>query len=125
MGFRIKVDPADKIFSQYIREKAKWKCEYCGKDYSDNHQGLHASHYWSRSHESTRYDPDNVCALCFYHHRLLGHGEGRDEYREFMVKRLGGENNYKILKFRAHSFQRKDRKMSLIVVNELLKSIKI
>jgi hypothetical protein len=122
MWKRTKIDPADKYFSEYIRKKANWKCEYCKKDYSDNHQGLHCSHYWSRIHESTRYDPDNCMALCFYHHQILGHGEGRDEYKRIMIKKLG-EKGFQQLTIRANQIVKKDRIMSLLIAKQLLKTL--
>src|SRR3990167_8799398 len=118
----IKIDKADKLFSQYIRQKAAWKCEYCGKDYSDNKQGLACSHYWGRRRENTRFDPDNCMALCYYHHMQLGHGDGRDEYREIMIKRLG-QKGFDLLQMRANTMKNKDRRMALIVIKELLKTL--
>ncbi len=117
--WKTKIDKADQVFSLYIRELAEWKCEYCGKDYSDNHQGLNTSHYFSRGKEATRFDPDNANAFCFYHHQWLGHGDGRDEYKAFKIKQLG-ENGFKLLQARAFSRKKKDRKMSFIIIKALL-----
>ena len=119
---KTKIDPADKVFSEFIRTRAGWKCEYCGKDYSNNGRGLHCSHYWSRSRENTRYDPENCVALCFYHHQLLGHGDGRDEYRELMTKRLG-EARFEMLMVRANTYKKKDRKAALLISKQLLRDL--
>ena len=118
----MKIDQADKVFSQYIRTRADWRCEYCGTDYTDNTVGLHNSHYWSRGKESTRFDPDNCMALCYYHHLKLGHGDERDEYKRIMIEKLG-EKRFKQLDYRAHQTKRKDRAMSLLEAKELLKSL--
>ena len=61
-------------------------------------------------------------AFCFYCHQRLGHGDGRDDYREFKIKQLG-ENNFKILQWKAFSYHRKDRKLSLLIAKELLKTV--
>lgn len=119
---RIKLDPADIIFSLYIRTRAGWKCEYCQKDYSYKHQGLHCSHFWSRKKENTRFDEENCIALCRYHHQVLGHGDGRDEYKEFMIKRLG-QKGYDLLCIRSNTYFKKDRKMALIKSRFLLKEL--
>jgi len=57
---KIKIRKADSLFSNYIRRRADWKCEACGKDYLTNKQGLHCSHYWGRGRENTRFDPEIV-----------------------------------------------------------------
>ena len=117
-GKRAKIDKADKMFSLYIRTRAKWKCEYCGKDYTSNHQGLHTSHYFSRAKESTRFDPANCIALCTYHHHYLGHGDGRDEYKELMIKRLG-KKGFQSLTVEAMTVKKRDRKMAYIIAKKL------
>mgnify|MGYP001579452197 CR=1 FL=1 len=121
--FRVKLRKADILFSEYIRRKAGWKCEACGKDYSNNHRGLHCSHYFSRSHESTRYDLDNALALCFYHHNLWGHGEGRDLYKEYMIKRLGQEG-FDNLTLRANLYAKRDDFSAEMVLKSMLGELK-
>lgn len=119
--FRVKLRATDKLFSQYIRQRANWKCEACGKNYKDNPQGLHCSHYYGRGREATRFEPDNCLALCFYHHRLWGHGDLRDEYTAFMKKKLG-EKRWRTLMLQANSYQKKDDKLMLLFVKGLLKT---
>lgn len=107
---RPKIDKADHYFSLYIREKAGWKCEYCGKDFSakDRRKYLQNSHYWGRVNESTRFDPDNCMALCAYCHNRLGHGDGRDDYRRIMIQRLG-EKRFQLLEIKKNTYKKKDR----------------
>lgn len=121
-GKRAKHDKVMKLFSLYIRTKANWLCEYCGKDYSNNHQGLHNSHYHGSRKEGTRYDEDNCSALCAYHHNHLGHGDGREEYKQFMIKKLGLKR-YNLLTLRANSYFKKDREMSYLIVKEMYKGL--
>jgi len=121
-GKRVKVRKTDTLFSRYIRELADWKCAACGKDYSDNHQGLHCSHYFSRRKENTRFDPDNAIALCIYHHNLWGHGDGRAEYTEYMIKRLGQEG-FDLLTFRSQQYQKRDDVLTIFWIEQELKKL--
>ena len=75
MGFggRIKRNIADKHLSDCIRKAAEWKCQRCEKDYTDKPQGLQCSHFISRGHWGSRYDPRQL-ALCAYCHNFVeGH----------------------------------------------------
>lgn len=117
-GYKAKIDKADKAFSLYIKELANWKCEFCGKDFSNNRQYLQCSHYWGRVNESTRFDPNNANAFCSYHHNYLGHGEGRDDYRAFKIKQLS-ECGFKILEVCKNNYKKKDRKMAYIIYKQL------
>lgn len=121
---KIKLRKADVLFSKYIRNKANWKCEVptCQKNYRDNPQGLHCSHYWGRGRENTRFDPENCIALCFYHHRLWGHGDERDSYTEYMVRRLG-KQAFDKLKIRAYQYRKKDDKLILIYLKQKLNDL--
>lgn len=61
----------DDIFSKCIRERDEWTCQVCGKTYAPKSQGLHCSHFYSRRHQATRYDPINACAKCYSCHQKL------------------------------------------------------
>lgn len=121
----IKIDPADRLFSQYIRLR-DGKCRRCGSVVELNAKGLpvshQASHYWSRGKESTRFSVENVDTLCWGCHNLWGHGDQRDGYKAFKIKQLG-EEGFKQLDVRAHTSGKKDRKMAYLVAKELLKSL--
>lgn len=65
-------DKLDRACSRWIREAYDWTCANCGNQYSKGSQGLHWSHFWSRRHKATRWDPDNACAHCFSCHQRLG-----------------------------------------------------
>lgn len=64
----IKRSKADHWFSKCIRERANYKCERCGKEYTASSTGLHCSHHFSRSHRPIRWCKDNALALCFSCH---------------------------------------------------------
>lgn len=50
---------ADKLWSECVKRRARWKCEICGKE-----GNLQAHHIISRRNMATRYDLDNGIALC-------------------------------------------------------------
>ena len=102
----IRIDPADRFFSLYIRWRAGWRCERCGTQYPIGAQGLHCSHFYSRGRESTRFDEENASAHCFGCHAELG---GNPEiHREWKLQRMG-EEAYMKLRIRAEMRCKKDR----------------
>ena len=122
----IKLRPADIKFSLYIRERNDWKCEYCNKVCKINDEWiakLEASHYFSRRHENTKFDPENVHSLCFSCHKRMG-GYTREENSEYdlWMKKILGEKRYKNLKIRANTYKKKDDKMVLLYLNQLIKN---
>ena len=118
----LKERDTDKDFSLHIRTRDNWTCQNpkCRKEFSNNHQGLHCSHYWGRSHENTRFDPKNCIALCSYCHvHRWGHGEGRDEYTDYMKQWLG-EKEYEDLKIRKEFYKKRDDAADMIYIQQLL-----
>lgn len=77
----------DKLVSNKVRERAEWKCERCHKQYTPPTQGLHCSHYYSRRFLGTRWDLDNLMALCMGCHKLW-EGDKQGEYTDVMKMRL-------------------------------------
>lgn len=118
----IKINREDSLFSNYIRERDGWKCVSCKTQYHPPTKGLHCSHYISRRNWGTRFDPDNCDALCYYCHMRWG-GDYRANYTEFKKKQLG-EKRYNQLILRANSYCKKDRKMALMYVKELIENQK-
>lgn len=90
----IKRTPADAAFSDCVRERANWKCEVCGTDYTNNTRGLHCSHYHGRANWSVRFNPDNAAAHCYGCHSKL-EGSPHDFY-QLWIKFLG-EGAYQLL----------------------------
>ena len=124
---RIALDKADRVFSQYIRLR-DGKCQRCNSLVVINLEtGMPishtASHYFGRGKEPTRFDVDNVICLCMGCHRLWASDE-REEYRAFMIKRLG-QDGFDSLLMRSQLYQKKDRKMAYIIAKELLKTVKL
>ena len=84
---RVKISPLDKLFSEFIKKRAGWKCERCGN--MPDKRGLHCHHYERRRKKSVRFDPDNGISLCLGCHQFLG--ENHDEEKAFMIHKLGQE----------------------------------
>ena len=79
----MKLTLADTIFSTYIRTRAGWNCQRCGKHYEPPTKALHCAHYHSRGHWATRYHADNAISLCYGCHRYIdGHQAVKDELFE-------------------------------------------
>lgn len=81
---------ADKLFSDYIRQRDNWTCRICGGKFEEKDINLHNSHYYGRSKMSTRFDQDNCVALCFKCHQRVEKNK-KGEYKEYMVQWLGEE----------------------------------
>ena len=96
----IKIKPADTAFSQCVRERSDWKCESCGKQYEENSQGLHCSHFYSRRHRTIRWAGDNAASHCFSCHQRLGGNP--IEFAQWIENHLG-ESGVEILKEKRNS----------------------
>lgn len=121
---RIRIDQADKIFSQYVRLR-DMRCMRCYSPVELNDKGLPVSHqnshYFSRGRENTRFEPLNCDTLCMACHMRWG-GDDKEGYRNFKIRQLG-EEGFKRLDVQAHTLTRKDRKMALLKAKELLKTL--
>ncbi len=86
---KVHLSKLDKVFSQYIRTKAKGKCEYCGQT-----GRLETAHFHGRRKRSTRWLENNVVAVCFSCHRMFH--EHPNKHADFMRKRLGSVDYEKL-----------------------------
>lgn len=87
---RIKVDKLDTKFSLLIRERARWRCEYCGRYFPEGERGgLSCSHFIGRRKRSVRYDPDNAAAMCYACHMKCE--ENPLDFATWVRLRLGDE----------------------------------
>ncbi len=119
--FKIKLRPADRLFTKYIRLRDNYTCVKCGRAYSpDNCRNLGVSHFYGRANEGTRFDPENCDALCTIPCHQKWGGEGRREYEDWKLNQLGQER-FDLLTLRAHTPQKKDDAMNILVIKELLK----
>ena len=86
---KISIKSQDRHFSKLVRTRAGWKCECCGKQYLENAQGLHCSHFFGRRSRATRWMQDNAAAHCWSCHQKLGANPVL--FNEWIVERLGQE----------------------------------
>ncbi len=121
---KVRPDRADIYFSQWVRLR-DGKCLRCQKPIELNDKGmpinLQASHFQGRRKESTRYDPENVCALCPSCHRYLG--ENPAEHYKFQVDRLG-QKQVDALILRSNLYKKKDRKFQVLIWTQALKDLR-
>lgn len=99
---------ADRVFSEFIRQRDGWVCRHCGKDFSQRPINLHCSHFWSRRYYSTRYDPKNCIALCAGCHIFGLEKEKQGIYRQMMIDLLGEEEYKKLEEKSKQSMQLRD-----------------
>jgi len=117
---KIKITALDRLFSQYIRERANWKCERCGRDYSPNNGRLHCSHFHGRRKKSVRWEPENAMAACFTCHQWLT--ENPEGHTAFFKKRLG-EKRFNALLIQANTPKKPDLLLIGIQLRHLLKKL--
>jgi len=113
---KIRLDPLDRLFSEYIRLRANNKCERCGA-YSKR---LQCSHYFGRAKKSVRYDEENAAALCFGCHQYFT--SYPLEHTEWFKKRLG--RNFDLLLGRMRQMGKIDRNAIGLYLKQKIKEIK-
>ncbi len=123
MFTKIKIDKADQLYSEYIRIKKGRRCVRCDRRGigPKGINGLQNSHFFSRRNESTRFYDDNCDPTCPSCHEYFE--THKTEYEQFKIKQLGQER-FNLLVLKRNTYQKKDRRMALIVVKELLKGLK-
>ena len=121
--FKVKRRKTDQLFTRFMRLLFDYTCQRCGRKYekAEKVRNLDVSHYWGRGRENTRFDEENCALLCHLPcHNLWGHGDGRNEYTEYMVKRLGSEG-FDRLTLRANTYKKRDDKMDELILTEKIK----
>lgn len=94
----IKRDLTDKLFSDYIRLKARYVCERCIRDFSGRTEIFDCSHFYSRGNKSVRFYEDNVAPVCRGCHQHFE--KNPHDHRDFFFNRLG-EERYNALVWKA------------------------
>lgn len=123
---KIRRDPTDALFSEYIRERADWKCATCSKQFTpETRQGLHCSHIYSRRHKGTRWDDDNAIAQCFTCHQR--YGGDPIVFAEWAQNHLGSDK-FERLRIRAMTitkFTKSDKAMIHAEIKNKLQKLKL
>jgi hypothetical protein len=107
----------DNLWSQLVKLKAGNKCEKCRRT-----QNLNSHHLYSRSNRAVRHDPENGCCLCSGCHALnndSAHKAPADFWEWIRKKR--GETWYQMLRIRANTVTKHDKKLLKIYLQQELK----
>ena len=108
---KIKLRKADRMFTQVTRFRFDYTCQKCGKKYDEydtrSLRNLGVSHYYGRSRENTRFDPDNVTLACNLPCHRKWEGEERGGYTEYMIERLG-QKGFEALTQRANTYRKRN-----------------
>jgi hypothetical protein len=116
--YRVKIDPLDRLFSEYIRKRSGGYCQRCGKYYG--WKRLQCSHFFGRAKKSVRWDEDNAVALDFGCHQYLG--SHPLEHTEWFKKHLG-EDAFNLLQARARETGMPDREAIKLYLKEKIKEL--
>lgn len=106
----IRKNLTDTLFSNIVRTKANWICERCRCDFSQMKAKFDCSHFHTRGNKRTRWDFDNVLALCRGCHIYFSNYPG--EHAQFMKEKLG-IGRFNLL------MARKERQLNEFKVDEL------
>jgi hypothetical protein len=107
--------------SQYVKARDKGLCKYNFKCYPGT-SGSQTSHFQKRRKETVRFDEENcdwVCAKC--HYFVENHPNGQQTLEEFKKNQLG-EKRYKMLLIRVNQTGRKDDKLAILYIKQLIKN---
>ena len=63
-GLRIKIDPLDQLFSEYIRKRDNYTCQRCGV----KSKNVQCAHFIGRRNQNCRFNEQNATTLCFACH---------------------------------------------------------
>ena len=112
---KIRIRTSDKLFSQWIRIR-DGRCLRCGSSVKFNNSGLpishNASHFQGRGKENTRFNPDNVCTLCYgCHSYFTAHPA---EHTLWQVERLGQKKVDEIV-FWSNQYKKRDDKLEAML----------
>ena len=117
----IKIDKADKLFSEYIRTRDNWTCQRCLKRYEPPTGALHCSHFMGRGKEATRFEPKNADALCYGCHRYFTAHPA--EHYAWQVERKS-QAIVDQLVLQSSTYKKKNRDLEAIYWREELKKFK-
>ena len=110
----------DVLWSEVVKIRAGYKCEYCGETKS-----LNSHHIFSKSNRSVRWSLDNGICLCVLHHSL-GNFSAHKAGMEFSdwVRGYRGEKWYTELRDRSREIVKHSRESKKAIAEELKAMIK-
>src|SRR3989304_368109 len=107
------------LWSEIALTRDKHRCQYPGC----RRAGKHPHHIRSRTFRNTRYDTRNGIALCAYHHRFYAHGQYQEEFREFIIERMG-RAEYDALVMRSQMVCKgQDLKLVIVFLKAVLRAL--
>lgn len=92
----------DKVVSDYVRDRDEWKCCRCHTPHPPGSKNIHCSHFWGRGKLGTRWDLDNLIALCMPCHFYHWEKQKNADYKDYMIRRIGQEK-MNLLEYKAKS----------------------
>lgn len=119
--YKIKIRPADKEMSAYIKLRDKGVCQYKFKCFGD--EGIDNSHFQKRRKETVRFDPENcdlACRKC--HYFVENDPEGQKTLERWKQEQLG-TRRYNALLIRANMTGKKDDAWNRMVIKKLMKEL--
>ena len=133
---KIRIDPLDKLFSEFIRKRAIKRVGGCEYEYCDNPKKydiekdngkvllawkqLQCSHFHGRRKQSVRYNEDNAAGLCFRCHQYLG--ENPFEHARWFMKHLTDEK-FGFLNMQSNTFIKPDKEAIRLYLTERIKEL--
>ena len=118
----MRLNPLDKLFSEFIRRRAMERaggCERCLSGKVDYKQ-LHCAHMFSRRKHMVRYDDSNAAGLCPGCHRFID-DNALDKVRFFT--KLLGEEAFQLLEARASKVGKVDENLVFIYLKHQIERI--
>lgn len=100
----LKRTPLDAVVSHLVREMYDWTCCRCRREFPERKgRDVHASHFYSRKYNSTRWYLPNLLCLCAKCHDFVG--KNPDEHVA-LIKRVLGDTRYDELRARKQRIYR-------------------
>lgn len=117
---KIRIDPLDRLFSEFIRKRANGKCERCLKP--TDFKRLQCAHFHGRANKKVRWDEKNACGLCYGCHAFL---DSRFMEKAEFIKKYLGEKEAEKLNQRANwpSLKKVDKKIIEIYLKNKLNAL--
>src|SRR5262245_25089198 len=117
--YEIKLRRTDILFSQWLRKKRGYRCDYDGQFFPEG-RGLEVSHFFSRRNESVRFDEENCDVFCRKIHRYFE--QHKTEYEQWKASRMSPVA-YARLILRAHHSVKRDDKLTMLWLKQEMKNL--